>query len=65
MVPSISYHTLEFPSVTEANPILPGGWVSQKYGWVGPGGMDDNVTISGTLVDGSKFSLETTVNWVN
>jgi hypothetical protein len=64
VVPSISYHTLEFPSVTEANPILPGGWVSQKYGWVGPSGMDDNVTVSGTLADGSKFSVETNVNWV-
>jgi hypothetical protein len=65
MFPIISYHTLEFPGVTEASPLLPGGWVSQRYGWVGPSGMDDNVTISGTLADGTKFSVEANVNWVN
>jgi hypothetical protein len=26
--PSTSYHTIEFTSVTQANPLLPGGWVS-------------------------------------
>ena len=62
--PDTYYHTLEFSSVTEINPLSPGGWVSQKYGWVGPSIMDDNLTISGTLADGSKFSVETTINWV-
>ena len=64
-LPDTYYRTLEFPSVTQSSSLMPGDWVSQWYGWVGPSHLDSNVTLSGTFVDGEKFSVETTLNWIN
>jgi hypothetical protein len=58
------YFNLEFPYVTEIHPLVPGGSVSQKIMWVGPGGFGPDIIISGTLSDGEKFSLETNIIWI-
>jgi hypothetical protein len=56
---------LDFPNVTQTNPIMPGGWASEKIYIVGPLGLDSNITLFGILADGTKFSLETNLTWVD
>lgn len=58
--------TYEFPDITQTNPFLPGGMASQTLTIIGPVSWNSDIrypiVVSGTLLDGGKFSFVAYVN---
>jgi hypothetical protein len=61
--PGVYYNTMDFQSVSQSNPLLSGGLVSQKYGWVGFSQLGSEAYLFGTLADGTRFNVTKTIVW--
>jgi len=55
--------TLDFPQVTELNPLFPGASASQNVTFIGMVSAGDEVRVSGMYNDGQTFSREMTISW--